>query len=216
MDKAARFAPLTGVVYVVCYVVGSIVGLADSPEFPASERETLAYYVDHKSDVIAGAVIVMIGTVFLLWFLGSVRRSTMAAEGGDGRVSSIGFAGGAVGMGSFLAGAMALVLPAVRLDEGERLSPGYATAMYDLSAGLVGIAAPMGFAALLLAVAVLGIRAGAVPKWWAWISALVGIVMLVPWISWAGVFIAFPLWILVMVVILMRSGARDAAAAPAS
>jgi hypothetical protein len=212
MNKAARFAPLTGVVYVVLYVVGSVLGLADSPDFPASERKTLAYYVEHKSDVIAGGVVVMIGVVFLLWFLGSVRRACVAGEGGDGRISSIGFAGGAIGVGSFLAGAVALILPAVRLDEVGKLSPEFATAMYDLSGGLVGVAAAMGFAVLLLSVAVLGIRGDVVPTWWAWISAVIGVVMLIPWISWAGMFIALPLWVLVMVVILMRAGAREGAA----
>ena len=118
-----------------------------------------------------------------------------------------------MGVTLLFAGLAALVLPALRLDQNNKLDSLTATVFIDLSNGLTGLAAPLGFGVLLIAVAVLGFRCGAVPKWWAWISALIGVVMLVPWISWAGMFFGFPIWVLVMAIMMMRAGAKQDATA---
>jgi hypothetical protein len=193
-------------VFLVLWLIGFFVVSADSPDFVDAPRENLEYYVDHKGSVMAGALISVIALVFLLWFLGSVRRALRDAEGDDGRVTAISFAGGIVGVSLLLAAMTAFVLPALRLDEQDRLSAETATVFTDLGNGLFGIGAPIGFGVMLLAVAVVGFRHGAVPKWWAVISALLGLVMIIPFISWAGIIFGFPIWVLVMVILLMRGG----------
>ena len=55
---------------------------------------------------------------------------------------------------------------------------------------------------------VVGLRHGFVPKVWAWISAVLGGVMLIPFISWAGAIFLFPIWVLVTAILLLRADAR--------
>jgi hypothetical protein len=204
-SRLERWAPLTGVGFVILWIVGMLTTLSDSPDFVSEPAEYVKYYADHKSSIILGSVVFLWAFLLLLWFLGSLRQRLADAEGGQARVASIGFAGGAIGVALGLAAIAAMVLPALRLDNDQKLTVETATTMQDLSSALFGFAAPIGFAALLFAVTVLGLRVGAVPKWWAWISALLGVVMVIPFISWAGAFFLFPLWVLVMSILLLRS-----------
>ena len=211
-SRLERWAPLTGVGYLVLYVIGFVV-TGESPDFVSDPKEYLTYYADHKSDVLIGGIALLLAAFLLLWFLGSIRRASLAAEGGDGRVTSIGFNGGAVGVAMLLAGIAALMLPALRLDNDQKLTAETATTFQDLGSALVGLAAPIGYAALVLSVAVVGLRHGFVPKVWAWISVVIGVVMLIPFISWAGAIFAFPIWVLVMAILVMRAQREPAASA---
>ena len=209
-SRIERWAPLTGIGYFVLYVIGFVV-TGESPDFVSEPKEYLEYYADHKSDVLIGGIALRLAAFLLLWFLGSIRRASLAAEGGDGRVTSIGFAGGAVGVTLLVTGIAAMMLPALRLDNDQRLTAETATTFQDLGSALVGLAAPIGYAALLLSVTVVGLRHGFVPKVWAWISAVIGVVMLIPFISWAGAIFLFPIWVLVMAILLLRAHARASA-----
>ena len=40
------------------------------------------------------------------------------------------------------------------------------------------------------------------PAWLAWVSLVVGVLMLIPPIGWAGLIFAFPLWIVIVSVLL--------------
>lgn len=211
-SRIERLAPLTGIAFLVLWVVGFFVAVADSPDFLDSPAKNLKYYVDDKSSIIWGVLVSVIALAFLLWFLGSIRRTMLNAEQGDGRVTAISFAGGVVGIGLLLAAMGAFILPALRLDEDNKLSAATATTFMDLGNILFGFAAPIGFGVLLIGVGVVGVRHGAVPKWWAIISALLGIVMLIPFISWAGMGFGFPIWVLVMSILLLRDARTEAPA----
>ena len=178
--------------------------------------KNLKYYVDDKSSIMAGVLASVIALAFLLWFLGSIRRTMLNAEQGDGRVTAISFAGGVVGVGLLLAAMGAFILPALRLDEDNKLTAATATTFMDLGNILFGFAAPIGFGVMLLGVGLVGVRHGAVPKWWAIISVILGIVMLIPFISWAGMGFGFPIWVLVMSILMMRANAPAGAPAGAS
>ena len=105
------------------------------------------------------------------------------------------------------------MLPALRLDNDQKLTVETATTFQDLGSALSGLAAPLAFGVLLIATAVVGIRHGAFPKVWSWITVVIGVVMLVPMISWAGMIFLFPLWVLVMAILLMRAKAPAAVGA---
>jgi hypothetical protein len=103
-------------------------------------------------------------------------------------------------------------MPALRLDERDKLSLESATTFTDLGNITYGFAAPLGFGVLFFAIALLGFRHGAVPKWWAVITGVLGVVMIVPFVSWSVGFV-LPIWVLIMVILLMRA---DRAAAPSA
>lgn len=212
-SRAERLAPLTGVAFLVLFAGGFVLAGKDSPDFVDKPSKYLSYYADQKGSIMAGGLVLLLAAAVLLWFLGSVRRASLAAEGGDGRLTGIAFAGGAVGIALFVAAISAIMVPALRLDNDQKLTVETATTFQDLGSVLIGMAAPIGFGILLIATAIVGIRHGGFPKVWSWFTALLGVIMLVPMISWAGMFFLFPLWVLVMAIMLMRAGAREGATA---
>jgi len=87
-----RLTPLAGVLAVVGWVIGMLV----SGDISSKDKgpEILAYYQAHDGRMIAGGVIWLIGTALFLWFLGSLRSRLLAAEGPEGRLTAVAFAGG--------------------------------------------------------------------------------------------------------------------------
>jgi hypothetical protein len=55
----------------------------------------------------------------------------------------------------------------------------------------------------------------ALPKWLAWITALIGIVVLIGPIGWAGLIFATPVWTLSVSLLWRRTEARSVAREPA-
>lgn len=211
-SRLERWAPLTGIGFLILWIAGFFLAAADSPDFAAKPAENLEYYVDNKGSIIAGAIVSLLALVFLLWFVGCIRAALVGAEGGHARVAATGFAGGIIGVGLLAAAMGMFVMPALRLDEQDKLTAEAATTFTDLGNITYGFAAPIGFGVLFFAVAVLGFRVSAVPKWWAVISGLLGIVMIVPFVSWTLGFV-LPIWVIVMTILLMRGERAPSSAA---
>ena len=57
---------------------------------------------------------------------------------------------------------------------------------------------------MLAGAAVLGFGTGVVPRWWAIVSALVAVVLVIGPIGWAALIFGIPVWTLVTSVLLMR------------
>jgi hypothetical protein len=196
-----RFTPLTGVLAVVGWVVG--IGLLDVASAKDKGAELLAAYTNHDGQILLGGVIWLIGTALFIWFLGSLRSRLLAAEGGDGRLSTIAFASGiattvcfALSPGAHMSGALAND----DLDQSAALALGNIGDAFFIGAEYL---APV----LLVASALVAFRYGAFPRWLAWIQVLVAVVMLIAPIGWAALVFAFPIWVLVVAVLLWRGPA---------
>src|SRR5687767_12957411 len=78
------WAPLTGVAFVVLLIIGLIVG-GEPPEATDDVQELVAFYVDDKEKIQAGAAISVIATSLLVWF-GAIMRNWVRTPDGRGRV----------------------------------------------------------------------------------------------------------------------------------
>lgn len=215
MSRWERLAPLTGIVFLVLGLVANLVIYPGSaPDFVDEPSKIVAFYEDDTSAIMTTDVINLISAFFLLWFLGSLRSALRRAEGGDGRVSAIAFAGGTAGVALLLASASADLVAALRADDQDRIDPAVATALWDLSSILFGAASLMAFAVLLVATAVVTLRTRALPVWLGWGSLVIGIGLAIPPISFF-VFFAFLLWVLVTSIVLYLAGAKTRPSAPA-
>jgi hypothetical protein len=202
-----RFAPLTGLLAVVLWVVG--VGLMESAGTPSEDEgaQLLVEHYDENSGVIlAGAFLFMLGSVAFLWFLGSLRARFFQAEGGIARLTAVVFATGivtAVMAIGFAAPEAAAGFAAQEIDPG--LEPGAAQAMNILGDGffIAGEAAVVGF---FLAVGLAALRTRALPVWLAWASIVLGIAAVFPWIGWAVFIWGLPLWVIIAGVWLFLRG----------
>jgi hypothetical protein len=205
-----RFAPLTGIVAVVLWIVGVLVqesaGLTDKD----SPEEILAVLQSDANTIITAGVIFAFGVVFFIWFLGSLRSTLYAAEGGVGRLSSIAY-------GSGMLAALSLILqiaPSVQgaFDEDE-LSPEAAQALQSVGEAAFG-GTEFTLLAMFVAVGLVIMRTRVFGAWLGWLSFLIALVLAIVPIGWAGVVWGFPLWTLVVSVLLFRRGASTPAATP--
>ena len=101
-DRFDRYAAATGVIAVLLILVGFMLFGSDIPDANASAQDWGSFFTDHQSRIQLGITIVGVGLFFLIWFLGSLRSAIAAAEGGTGRLASIAFGGGLVGVVSLL------------------------------------------------------------------------------------------------------------------
>jgi hypothetical protein len=205
--RLERFAPLTGIVAVALWIVGVIVQESSDLADKDSPEEILAVLQSDANTIIAGGVIFAFGVVFFIWFLGSLRSTLFAAEGGVGRLSSIAY-------GSGMLAALTLILQVAPSLQGafdeDDLSPEAAQALQS-----VGEAAFAGteftLLAMFAAVGLIILRTGVFGAWLGWVSLAIALLLAIIPIGWAGVVWAFPLWTLVVSVLLFRRGSTSPA-----
>ena len=208
----ARFAPLTGVVFVVLALASAIVEGSDQPDdFPGTAREIVTYYTEQSDNILIGSYIGILGMFFLVWFVGTLRAHLRRSEVLDGRVSGIAFGGG-VAAAALGVGVHAVNLAAAyRAEEDDRINPAQAVTVYDLQSGLfIGFAYML--AVLAAATAVVVLRNGALPRWIGFLSMVFAVGLIVPFGNWLFV-IASPIWfVAVAVVMYLRPAERTPAA----
>jgi hypothetical protein len=210
VQRWERFAPLTGVAAVVFWVLGIIIieGVGDTPGDNSTAADIQRYFQSEEGSIYLGGLALSIGSLLLIWFAGSLRAAIATLEGGVARVASIVF-GAAVAKAvfdiAFFAPQIAGAFGANEQDQSEApLEPAAAQALWFAGDGFF-VAAEFTAALLLVATAVAILRTGVLPRWFAWVSLLLAIVLLIPPIGWAGLIFGFPLWLLVVSVLLYRS-----------
>jgi hypothetical protein len=205
-----RFAPLTGIVAVVLWVLGVIIAESTGYSGKDTPEEVLAVFQDDTGTIIAGGVIFAFGVVFFIWFLGSLRALLFAAEGGVGRLSSIAY-------GSGMLAALCLLLQVAPTLQGavdeEDLTADSAQSLQSMGEAFF-IGAEITLIAMFVAVGVLILRTRVFAGWLGWVSLGIALLLAIIPIGWAGVAWAFPLWTIVTSVLVFRTAAIPAAAAP--
>src|SRR5262245_7159607 len=208
-----RLAPPDGIAAGILWVVGTAIlqGPANEPSSSdASPDEALRFFQVHTGTVLVGATVFAFGTLFFLWFLGLIRAQLGPAEGGTRRVSSIAYAAG-------IAMAISLLFVSAVYAGGAinnvHLSPDAAQVYLGLYAGLY-YAAGLAGAAFLLATGLTSLSSRAFPAWLGWASIVLAVWLLIVPIAWIALVYLFPLWLVVVSVILWRS--RSEARSPST
>ncbi|TMK98865.1 MAG: hypothetical protein E6G34_04965 [Actinobacteria bacterium] len=201
-----RLAPLTGVISVAIIVAVFAIG-GNTPEGDDGAAKVEAFYIKHHDKHATLAFILAIAVPFLLFFVSSLRRDLRRA-GGSGQLANAAFAGGILAAVGFT------ILAAVHLALAESAAHARTIATTQTLNVLDGndfIPAAAGVGLLVLAASASAIRHGGLPKWLGWVGIVIGIAAFTP----AGffAFLAGGLWILIVSVLLTR--ARTAAAGPA-
>ena len=205
----ARFAPLTGVLFLVLAVVSFVLG-GDPPDSEKAPPEVVEYWDDGKQ--IASAIIATYAALALVWFAGSVRDAIARVEPGASRLASISF-GGAV-----ICAAGLCVNNAIQFATAETAGEISPEGTQALSALFENFYFPMaaGMALFLVAAGIAAVRHGAFDKRLGWIAIVIGVLAVTP-AGFAG-FIGSLVWIGIAGVVLYRktdpvgSGAEPPAA----
>jgi hypothetical protein len=188
-----RWAGLGGILYVVLFIVGSILSYQGQPDTSGPPERLIAYYGDsgHRSKVIIGWFVVLFAVFFFLWFVGALRQALRRLDG-DGLLSTVALLGGAA------YGACTLV--AVSLNAGIKTMSDdtYRHQVYpelihaaDDAGYVIHSAGGAAVGAMIVAASLAALRARAVPAWAGWLGVLAGLVAIVsifffPWFVIAG------------------------------
>jgi hypothetical protein len=208
LDRLSRYAPFTGVVFVVLVLIGIFTGNS-SPNADASGERVISFYVAHKSSQQASDLLLGFAFMFFLFFIASLytllRNSpavhTMALLGlGGALMFALGFA---------VFGGVDFALA----DVPKKLTPDAAQALNVLDNELF---LPLFIGAVVFGVAtgLAIVRSGLLPAWLGWAVLVFGIAVGTPafFIGLIGLLI----WTLVVsVLIYRRSGLTPAGRAPA-
>ena len=207
-SKAERWATFAGVVAIVLWIVGIfVVESAGVAEEDATGAEILANYQDDATAILTGSWIFMTGCLALLWFAVVLRQRLGEAEGGSRMFSNVAFLGAAA------TGAFAMLAQgpdvAAAISEDD-LTEETAQAMATLGDAFF-VAAEMSAILLMVGAGAVALRSGLFPKWWAWFSFLLALILIIGPIGWAALIFGLPLWILGTTFFLTRRQAPAAA-----
>jgi hypothetical protein len=204
----ARWAFLGGVLYVVLFVVGTIVlfsGAAGGDDPPA---KVIAWYSDagHRDRINIGWLLIGLGLFFLMWFIAALRRAVAAVDGEGILTNIVGLGGGVY---------VALALASVGLNDGirtmsddtyqHRVFPELIHAADD-AGWVIHASGAAGLAAMIIAASLAFKWAGVWPNWAGWLGTVIGILSLAAIIFFPQ--FLFLAWILVVSFVMFRRESR--------
>lgn len=213
MEKGiARFAPLTGFAAALLGILAFVLAFtwADEPDTDAPAAEIAIWMTDKTWEILITGWIWLLAAASFLWFMGSLRSLLGSAEGGTRRVTSIAFSAGAV-FTVFAALFFVPVLAGAAASEFDdrTITPETADVLWVLGSGVFG-AIEVAAAVMILAVGLVVVRAGALAKWYGWLSLAYGLWLLILPIGWIGM-IGLPIWIVLTTALVWMAESRSAA-----
>jgi hypothetical protein len=206
-----RYAPLSGLVFVVLVVASIIVGGFDSVSTDDSTRKVLDYWSDNDSQQIAGAILGALAMVPFLWFLSVLRSTLRLAEGGTGRLAATAYAGGIVLVGFALVdGALQFAVA----DSVGDVPPGVTQTLSVLYNDFF-LGFPVGLGTLMLATALVLLRTRVLPMWLGWFALVLGIASFLGPAGFVA-FLVFLVWVAIVSVVLYQRIEPPATPPPAA
>jgi len=203
-----RLAPLTGVAFFVLIAITFALS-NDTPDTDSSTADTVGYWSAHDSRLIAATIVGTFAVIFLVWFGASLRSALMRAEGGEGRLSTLAFAG------VLIIGISGGIANSLQFTVADTVGDIPATSTQTLSVISEDFFLPFlaGIVILLFASAFCTLRFGALPKWLGWAAIVIGVVTVTP-AGFVG-FLASFVWLLVVsIVLFQREGQAGRPATP--
>ena len=197
--RLQRLLPLSGALFAAVLTAGLALTMGE-PDNNASKAELFSYWHDHHGvQLISCLILVPYGAVLLIAFSAELRRAIRSGEAGEAIYSPIAFAGG------ILAGAGLLVTGSLGAAVATAAHNGDSNATYTLAQlqSFDWVPWMVGFALMLLASGIGGIRTNALPKPLAIIAVVLGVAFVTP-VGYFALF-ALPLWMLATSIILYRA-----------
>ena len=119
--KLPRFAPLTGIAFVVLLVIGFGPVGGYTPGSDDSASKISAFYHDHQTKEVLAAVIVALAVIFFAMFIVALR-DYLRGDGADGDFwPTVALVGGIVSVAGFC---LAITVHAALVDGGHNKLPG--------------------------------------------------------------------------------------------
>jgi len=210
--SVARWAALGGVLYVVLFVIGTILLFSGAPSGDSAPAKVIKWYSDsgHRDRINVAWILLGLSILFLLWFIGALRRAVSDVDG-EGILTGVVSLGGGV--------YAALTLASVALSDGirtmsddtyqHRVFPELIHAADDVT-WVIHASGAAALGVMIIAASLVFMWGAVWPKWAGWLGVVVGILALAS-IAFFPQFL-FLLWILVVSVWMFRR--RDTSVRP--
>jgi hypothetical protein len=195
MRGLERYAPLSGLLFVVLVIVAVIVG-GESPDADDGLAKVVKYWNDNQDQAIVTSIIAAFSAIALLWFAGVWRATLTAAEGLPARLASTAFGGaivGAMGWSALIAFNFAAA------DTADNVAPQTTQALSVLQADFF-FPLTIGFSVFLLASGLAIVRGAILPSWTGWVALFLGVVAATP-VGFFGI-LGMLIWIAVISIML--------------
>ncbi len=214
-----RWAPLSGLVFLVLMVVGfSVAGSAPDPD--ASNAKIASFLAKDSSyhKAVASYFVLLAAVVALVWFFSVLRSRISDVEGTPGRLGALALAAGVASAAFLFIGISLFIVPAIAAHDAHKyaLDPGIYRLTNDLGY-MIWVASAVIGALVVWATSAAALKAGLLPRWYGWLSLVIGIVCLFGFFFFP--ILLYGLWIGVTgIVLTVRStpAPTPPAAAPAT
>lgn len=168
--SSERLAALSGVAFVVLFIVGFSIG-GESPGIDESNDAWVAYFLDKHTEGLIASAVLGLAVIAFIWFVSTI--ATRIRRAGEDRLAAVAFGGGMVSAAAFIAtiGLWTALAYRIALDVPDEVK------------GLVIVAQTMDTfsnyagAAAFFAVAIAAWRSGVFPRWWAALSGAAAVIV---------------------------------------
>ena len=196
MSGIARWAPVSGILYVVLW---GIVIFALEGDTGDTDAEIVAWYADsgNRDQQLISFFLVLAAALCFVWFLSILRGRLAQAEGTAGVKTALAFGAGVVAVTLWtIASAVWMAVSFTVGDSDEFV----VDPNMDRLLGNLGYAIWFGGTTIALLVALcvglVGLRGQLIPRWLAWVSFVVAATMLASF-----VFVPFLIWLVWVLVV---------------
>jgi hypothetical protein len=204
----ARWAALAGAVYVVLFVVGTIVIFSGAKGGDDPPAVVIKWYSDsgNRDQIHFGWILIGLSIFFLLWFVAALRRAVSSIDG-EGILTGI------VSLGGGIYAACAIV--AIGIEDGirtmsddtfqHRVYPELIHAADD-AGWVIHAGGAAGLGAMIIAASAAFMTRGTWPRWAGWLGIVVGVLSLASIVFFPQ--FLFLLWILIVSTLMFLRPAR--------
>jgi hypothetical protein len=198
--RLERLAPLTGVGFLILVLVGFAVG-GETPDNDDPTAEVVSFWQEEDARQVVTACLIGVAALLLVWFGGSLRRTISRAEGGDGRLAAISFAGSVIAaVGILLFGSLTFAAASLA----DEVPPEVIHTISVLN-NVLFFPFSGGAALLLLASGIAFVYTAVLPRWLGWIAIVIAVLIVTP-LGFFGL-LAWLLWVAVVSILLYVRGA---------
>jgi hypothetical protein len=204
--SVARWTVLGGVLYVVLFVIGTIVLFGGAPDGDSAPAKVIQWYSDsgHRDRVNTGWILITLAVFCLLWFIAALRRAVSIVDGEGILTGIVGIGGGIYAALAFASVALNAAIRTMSDDTYQhRVFPDLIHAAGDVG-WVMHATGAVGLGAMIIAASLAFMWGGVWPSWAGWVGVAVGVLSLAS-IAFFPQFL-FLLWILVVsIVIFLQS-----------
>jgi hypothetical protein len=202
--SVARWAALGGILYVVLFVIGTIVLFDGAPDSDSAPAKIIQWYSDsgHRDRIHVGWILIGLAVFFLLWFIAALRRAVSAVDGEGILTAVVGIGGGVYA---------ALAFASIALNDGirtmsddtyqHRVFPELIHAADDVT-WVMHATGAAALGAMIIAASLAFMWGGICPSWAGWLGVAIGVLSIASIVFFPQ--LLFLLWILIVSILMLR------------